>query len=189
MGSLPLSAAGGAWFSVSLFRGNGCGGYSEDLGCQIDVKKPPSRSRYLRDTVQEVARSRSRARVRGEVRFDDGSRALYATDSSNYRQVPVGVVIPRDADDVEEAVAVCREHQVPILARGAGTSLAGQACNVAVVFDFSKYMHHIRELDPVRRIARVEPGVVLDICGTRPRSTTSPSAPTPPPTTAAPWAG
>lgn len=127
------------------------------------MKKQPSPSRVTvsSDTARRVARALS-ARVRGEVRFDDGSRALYATDSSNYRQVPVGVVIPRDADDVEEAVAVCREHQVPILARGAGTSLAGQACNVAVVFDFSKYMHHIRELDPVRRVARVEPGVVLD---------------------------
>ncbi|MBU2602978.1 MAG: FAD-binding oxidoreductase [Actinobacteria bacterium] len=100
--------------------------------------------------------------VRGEVRFDRGSRALYATDSSNYRQVPIGVVIPRDAADVEAAVAVCREHGVPILARGGGTSLAGQACNVAVVLDFSKYMNNILELDPERRIARVQPGVILD---------------------------
>ena len=82
-----------------------------------------------------------RERVRGEVRFDSGSRALYATDSSNYRQVPIGVVVPRDADDVSAAVAVCREHRVPLLARGGGTSLAGQACNVAVVLDFSKYNH------------------------------------------------
>ena len=103
-----------------------------------------------------------RARVRGEVRFDRGSRALYATDSSNYRQVPIGVVIPRDADDVISAVAVCRSHHVPLLARGGGTSLAGQACNVAVVLDFSKYMNSILELDPDRKLARVQPGVVLD---------------------------
>ncbi|MHB9114584.1 MAG: FAD-binding and (Fe-S)-binding domain-containing protein [Thermoleophilia bacterium] len=103
-----------------------------------------------------------RDRVRGEVRFDRGSRALYATDSSNYRQVPIGVVIPRDAEDVEAAVAVCRELHVPILARGGGTSLAGQACNAAVVFDFSKYMNRILELDPVQRFARVQPGVILD---------------------------
>src|SRR5512136_894828 len=66
-----------------------------------------------------------RRRVRGEVRFDDGSRALYATDASNYRQVPIGVVIPRDEEDVVEAVAVCRAHAAPILSRGGGTSLAG----------------------------------------------------------------
>lgn len=100
--------------------------------------------------------------VRGEVRFDRGSRALYATDSSNYRQVPIGVVIPRDAADVEAAVAACRGQGVPLLARGGGTSLAGQACNVAVVLDFSKYMNNILELDPERRIARVQPGVILD---------------------------
>jgi FAD/FMN-containing dehydrogenase/Fe-S oxidoreductase len=98
----------------------------------------------------------------GEVRFDKGSRALYATDGSNYRQVPIGVVIPRDAEDVIAAVSVCREHNAPVLCRGGGTSLAGQCCNVAVVLDFSKYMAKILELDPERRIARVQPGVVLD---------------------------
>jgi FAD/FMN-containing dehydrogenase/Fe-S oxidoreductase len=103
-----------------------------------------------------------RARVRGEVRFDVGSRALYATDSSNYRQVPIGVVVPRDAEDVIATVTVCREGGVPILARGGGTSLAGQACNVAVVLDFSKYMNKILDLDPDRKLARVQPGVILD---------------------------
>src|SRR5918912_3149843 len=100
--------------------------------------------------------------VRGEVRFDAGSRALYATDGSNYRQVPIGVVIPRDIDDVIATVAAARRYRAPVLARGGGTSLAGQCCNVAVVMDLSKYMHHILELDPVRRRARVQPGVVLD---------------------------
>ncbi len=100
--------------------------------------------------------------IRGEVRFDRGSRALYATDGSNYRQIPIGLVVPRDADDVVAAVAVCRRFGAPVLARGAGTSLAGQCCNVAVVFDFSKYMNRILEIDPVQRFARVEPGVVLD---------------------------
>jgi FAD/FMN-containing dehydrogenase/Fe-S oxidoreductase len=103
-----------------------------------------------------------RRQVRGEVRFDNGSRALYATDGSSYRQVPIGVVIPRDNDDVIAAVAACREHGAPILCRGGGTSLAGQCCNVAVVLDFSKYMANILEIDPVRRVARVEPGVILD---------------------------
>src|SRR5213083_1091843 len=103
-----------------------------------------------------------RRHLRGEVRFDAGSRALYATDGSNYRQVPLGVVLPRDVDDVINAVAAAREFGAPILSRGAGTSLAGQCCNVAVVLDFSKYMHRVLELDPDRRLARVEPGCVLD---------------------------
>jgi FAD/FMN-containing dehydrogenase/Fe-S oxidoreductase len=103
-----------------------------------------------------------RRQVRGEVRFDRGSRALYSTDGSNYRQVPIGVVLPKDPDDVMAAVAVTREYGAPILCRGGGTSLAGQCCNLAVVLDFSKYMAQILELDPERRIARVQPGVILD---------------------------
>ena len=103
-----------------------------------------------------------RRNVRGEVRFDNGSRALYATDGSNYRQIPIGVVIPRDNDDVIAAVSICREHAAPLLCRGGGTSLAGQCCNVAVVLDFSKYMAQIVELDPHKRNARVQPGVILD---------------------------
>ena len=103
-----------------------------------------------------------RLQVRGEVRFDRSSRALYATDGSNYRQVPIGVVLPRDADDVLAAISLCREFGTPLLCRGGGTSLAGQCCNVAVVLDFSKYMAKILEIDPARRIARVQPGVVLD---------------------------
>src|SRR5438874_2176176 len=103
-----------------------------------------------------------RRNVRGDVRFDNGSRALYATDASNYRQVPIAVVIPRDADDVIATASICREHGAPVLCRGGGTSLAGQCCNVAVVLDFSKYMSRIVELDRERRIARVQPGIVLD---------------------------
>ena len=106
--------------------------------------------------------SELRRAVRGEVRFDRGSRALYATDASNYRQVPIGVVVPRDEDDVRAAVAVCRSFEAPILARGSGTSLAGQSCNVAVVLDFTKYMNRILEVDIEKRIARVQPGVILD---------------------------
>jgi len=103
-----------------------------------------------------------RAGIRGEVRFDAGSRALYSTDASNYRQVPIGVVVPADADDVVTTVALARSFNAPILGRGGGTSLAGQCCNVAVVLDMSKYMHHIVELDPQQRVALVEPGLVLD---------------------------
>ena len=100
--------------------------------------------------------------LRGEVRFDNGSRALYATDASNYRQVPIGVVLPRDADDVIATVALARKFGAPILARGGGTSLAGQCCNVAVVMDFSKYMNNVVELDPRAKFARVQPGIILD---------------------------
>src|SRR5512147_373085 len=103
-----------------------------------------------------------RRNLRGEVRFDPGSRALYSTDASNYRQVPIGVVIPRNDEDVIAAVAMAREHGAPLLCRGGGTSLAGQCCNTAIVLDFSKYMAEILEIDPSRRIARVQPGVILD---------------------------
>ena len=103
-----------------------------------------------------------RKAIEGEVRFDAGSRALYATDASNYRQVPIGIVIPRHADDVVAALAIGRQYGAPILARGGGTSMAGQSCNVALVLDFSKYMHRLLALDPKRKQARVQPGVVLD---------------------------
>jgi FAD/FMN-containing dehydrogenase/Fe-S oxidoreductase len=100
--------------------------------------------------------------VRGDVRFDAGSRALYATDASNYRQLPIGVVAPRDADDVIRTVEICRAHDVPIVSRGGGTSLAGQTCNVAVVLDHSKYNNDLLELDADEGWARVRPGIVLD---------------------------
>jgi FAD/FMN-containing dehydrogenase/Fe-S oxidoreductase len=106
--------------------------------------------------------ARLKATVRGGVRFDLGSRALYAADSSNYRQLPVGVVLPRDAEDVEAALAACRATGAAVLPRGAGTSLAGQCANVAVVFDFSQYMRALNSIDPQGKLARVEPGIVLD---------------------------
>jgi FAD/FMN-containing dehydrogenase/Fe-S oxidoreductase len=100
--------------------------------------------------------------VKGEVRFDRGSRALYSSDGSNYRQIPIGLVVPRDENDVIVAVAACRKFGAPVLPRGAGTSLAGQTCNVAVILDFTKYMNKILEIDPEGRFARAQPGVVLD---------------------------
>ena len=103
-----------------------------------------------------------RQEIRGEVRFDNGSRALYATDGSSYRQIPIGVVIPRDVDDVLATIATVREFGAPLLCRGGGTSLAGQCCNAAVILDMSKYMARILGIDPARRLARVEPGVILD---------------------------
>jgi FAD/FMN-containing dehydrogenase/Fe-S oxidoreductase len=103
-----------------------------------------------------------RTRVQGEVRFDNSARALYAADGSSYRQVPIGVVLPRNNEDVMATLAVCREFGAPVLSRGGGTSLAGQCCNTAVILDFSKYMAEILEIDPARKIARVQPGVILD---------------------------
>ncbi|MCC5580053.1 FAD-binding oxidoreductase [Microtetraspora sp. AC03309] len=108
-----------------------------------------------------------RRRVDGEVRFDDGSRAMYSTDASNYRQVPTGVVVPRTVDAAVEAVAVCREQDVPVLSRGGGTSLAGQCCNAAVVIDWSKYCRRVVQIDPESRTAIVEPGIVLDVLNAR----------------------
>jgi FAD/FMN-containing dehydrogenase len=100
--------------------------------------------------------------LRGEVHFDLGSRALYATDASNYRQLPIGVVYPRDAADVEAALAACRSTGAAVLPRGAGTSLAGQCVNVAVVFDYSRFMNALNSIDAEAKIARVQPGIVLD---------------------------
>src|SRR5437870_8210778 len=88
-----------------------------------------------------------RRAVRGEVRFDDGSRALYATDASNYRQTPIGVVVPHDSIDVINTVEIARFYGAPILARGGGTSLAGQTCNIAIVLDMSKYLNNIIGID------------------------------------------
>lgn len=118
------------------------------------------RNSYL--NRMEPLEQKLRQMIRGEVRFDASARAMYAVDSSNYRQPPVGVVIPRDVEDMVQTAAVCREFGVPLLARGAGTSLAGQCCNVAVVLDTSKFLCNVLEIDPVRRTARVQPGVVLD---------------------------
>jgi FAD/FMN-containing dehydrogenase/Fe-S oxidoreductase len=87
---------------------------------------------------------------------------MYATDGSNYRQIPIGLVVPHDADDVVATVEVCRRYDAPILPRGAGTSLAGQCCNVAVVLDFTKYMNQVIEINPEQQYARVQPGIVLD---------------------------
>src|SRR5436305_378705 len=103
-----------------------------------------------------------RNNIRGEVRFSNGDRALYSTDSSNYRQVPIGVVVPRDRSDVITSVEICRKFGAPITCRGGGTSLAGQCCNVAVIIDFTKYMNRVIEINAQEKLARVEPGLVLD---------------------------
>src|SRR5438552_17549653 len=103
-----------------------------------------------------------RRTVEGEVRFDAGSKALYATDGSNYRQVPIGVVVPKSREDVIQTVATCRKFNAPLLSRGGGTSLAGQCCNIAVVMDWTKYLHKIVDLNPREKYARVQPGTICD---------------------------
>ena len=119
--------------------------------------KPINTFRDANALARELARQ-----IRGEVRFDKGSRGLYAADGSNYRQIPIGVVIPKDEQDCTTTMRVCREFGAPVLSRGGGTSLAGQCCNVAVILDFSKYMNQILELNYDQKYARVQPGIVLD---------------------------
>src|SRR6202049_2530614 len=113
-----------------------------------DSMPAPKSSRTDASGLAEALGAKLRSEESGDVRFDSGSRALYATDGSNYRQVPIGVVLPRDADDAIAAVSLAREYGAPLLCRGSGTSLAGQCCNVALVLDFTRYMDNIVEIDP-----------------------------------------
>jgi len=117
--------------------------------------------RYSADAARALQADLERA-LGGSIDFSAQAKALYATDASNYRQVPIGVVFPRSRDEVVEAVRIAREYDAPIVARGGGTSLAGQGCNVALCIDFSRHLHHVIEIDPEARIARVEPGCILD---------------------------
>jgi FAD/FMN-containing dehydrogenase/Fe-S oxidoreductase len=103
-----------------------------------------------------------RKRVRGSVRFDEGSRLLYSTDASMYQVEPIGVVIPRDADDVAAAIDVARSQRVAVLPRGGGTSLTGQTVNRALVLDFSPHMNQVLEVNTEEGWARVQPGLVQD---------------------------
>ena len=112
-------------------------------------------------TLYELER-RLKGAIEGEVRFDAGTKAMYAVDSSNYRQVPLGVVLPKSIEDVTRTVSVCKQLEIPLLSRGGGTSLAGQCCNVAVVIDWTKYLHNVLELNIDQKYARVEPGTNCD---------------------------
>ena len=124
----------------------------------------PSSHARVHDTFSDAGELEKhlREKVRGEVRFDAASKALYATDASNYRHTPIGLVIPRDEADVVATVAICRSFGAPVLSRGGGTSLAGQCCNAAVILDFSKYMNMMGPVDSVARRVHVQPGIVLD---------------------------
>jgi len=114
------------------------------------------------DAVLQRLESALASSLSGEVRFDAGTKALYASDASNYRQVPLGVVVPSSVDDLVKALDVCRQHDVPFLTRGGGTSQNGQCVNVAVVADASKYVNRVVSIDAVARTAIVEPGVICD---------------------------
>jgi FAD/FMN-containing dehydrogenase/Fe-S oxidoreductase len=116
-----------------------------------------SQPSYARELARELSEQTT-----ADVRFDTGSRAIWSTDASNYRHIPIGVVLPRTIDDVVTTVALCRKYGAPITSRGGGTSLAGQTCNVAVIIDFSRYLNRVVAIDAARGIARVEPGCVLD---------------------------
>jgi FAD/FMN-containing dehydrogenase/Fe-S oxidoreductase len=120
----------------------------------LNVVQPDARAARLERALRE--------RVRGEVRFDAHSRLLYSTDASLYQILPVGVVLPRDAEDVEHAVRLAAEERIPVLPRGGGTALAGQTVGPALVLDFTKYMNRVLEIDPVARRAVVQPGLRLD---------------------------
>ncbi len=116
----------------------------------------------IQDRERKELERELRRRVKGEVRFDAVSRTLYSTDASIYQMEPVGVVIPRNLDDVIGVMELAAQERIPVLPRGGGTSLAGQAVNHAIVLDFSKYMHRVLGVNTEERWARVEPGIVLD---------------------------
>lgn len=137
---------------------------------QITTKTPPTRltGRMQTGTTSNLTvdvaalEKELLSSVKGEVRFSAGDRGMYASDAGNYRMVPIGIVLPKDADDVLHTLSACRRHGAPIVARGGGTGIPGQTVNVAVLLDFSKYMNRIIDMNPRDRYARVEPGIVLD---------------------------
>src|ERR1051326_4808321 len=117
---------------------------------------------FLEQKRQALARHLTR-NIAGEVRFDSISRQLYSTDASIYQIEPIGVVIPRSPEDIQTTVQVAREMRVPITPRGGGTSLSGQSIGPGIVLDCSKYLNRVLDIDPVQRVARIQPGVVLDL--------------------------
>jgi FAD/FMN-containing dehydrogenase/Fe-S oxidoreductase len=138
--------------------GEGYGGRTED-GAKLDTRFKTEYS--IGVNVHELEKDLRKA-VSGEVRFDDGSRGLYSTDASNYRQTPIGVVIPKTEEDVINTISICHKHKAPIVNRGGGTSLAGQGCNVAVLIDMSKYYNQILHIDKDKKLVTIQPGIVLD---------------------------
>ena len=131
----------------------------EQVPARVDVRFRGGMSSTATIDVRSLRNALERA-VEGEVRFDTQSKAMYATDASNYRQVPIGVVIPKTLEDVVATHRICHEHGAPILARGGGTSLSGETVNFAVVIDFSKYLHEIDDADPTTQTVICQPGAI-----------------------------
>jgi FAD/FMN-containing dehydrogenase/Fe-S oxidoreductase len=133
----------------------------------VDLPDPvmtaPDPEKSVGDVDTDALRQELGAAVEGEVRFDPGTRAAYSTDGSNFRQVPLGVVVPRTVEAGVAAIEICRRHGAPLVSRGGGTSLAGQCTNTAVVIDWSKYCYRLLSVDPESRTCVVEPGAVLDL--------------------------
>lgn len=146
-----------AYRGLSGARPGGGTGVRRHPGDMTDLGGRPEEQPESAELRSELTKT-----VRGEVSFDVTARALTTMDASNYRRVPLGVVAPRDADDVAAVLAVCRSRGVPVVARGGGTSIAGQATGTGVVLDFTRHMNRIAELDPDARTAVVQPGAVLD---------------------------
>ena len=164
---------------------------TREIHVHVTLRPSAQLSRALQRHLPCRIRARIPAppKIRGEVRFDSGIRALYATDASNYRQLPIGVVLPLDAADVEATVAACRKFARPSCRAAAGTSLAGQCCNVAVVLDFSKYMSIASSISMHSVTSRASSPASCSIaCAKPPSAITSPSLPIPRPTAAAPSA-
>lgn len=138
--------------------GDGYGGTTKS-GEKLDTRFKTQYS--IGVNVKELENELSKA-VSGEVRFDDGSRGLYSTDASNYRQIPIGVVLPKTEEDIINIINICHKYKAPIVNRGGGTSLAGQGCNVAVLVDMSKYYNQILNIDKDKKLVTVQPGIVLD---------------------------
>jgi FAD/FMN-containing dehydrogenase/Fe-S oxidoreductase len=128
-------------------------------GTQVDTR---FETKYSIGVDREALEAALKKSITGEVRFDDGSRALYSTDASNYRQIPIGVVLPKTEEDVINTINICRKFDAPILSRGGGTSLAGQCCNVAVMMDMSKYYNKVLHIDKEKKLVTIQPGIVLD---------------------------
>jgi len=131
----------------------------DDLKQSIASRPPDWRSPQVDAAALEQELRRN---VEGEVRFDPGTKAMYAVDAGNYRQIPIGVVIPHSKEDVISTIAACRKFGAPLLSRAGGTSIPGQTCNAAIVMDWSKYMHEVLEINTRERWARVLPGTICD---------------------------
>jgi FAD/FMN-containing dehydrogenase len=130
---------------------------------EIEERKSLSyETKYSKSVDAKALEKELQSLIKGEVRFDDGTKALYATDASNYRQIPIGVVLPKTEDDIINTVSICRKYHAPILSRGGGTSLTGACCNVAVVMDMTKYYKKVLHIDKEKKTVLVQPGIVLD---------------------------